>query len=70
MLTGLGKKARPGKARRFCLPNNGVGDIRVTAKYKMLASLRSMLVMGFGVDIPTGDTSARDSSGGVMEAPS
>lgn len=50
--------------------DNGIGDIRVTAKYNVLASLRSLLVLGFGVDIPTGDTNARDSTGAVMEAPS
>ncbi len=49
--------------------DNGIGDIRVTTKYNVLPTLRSMVVMGFGVDIPTGDTNARDSSGGVMEAP-
>lgn len=49
--------------------DNGTGDTRVTAKYYVLPTLRSTLVMGFGVDIPTGDTNARDSSGGVMESP-
>ncbi len=49
--------------------DNGIGDIRVTAKYNVLPTLRSMVVMGFGVDIPTGDTGARESTGGIMESP-
>lgn len=49
--------------------DNGIGDIRVTAKYNVLPTLRSMVVMGFGVDIPTGDTGAKESTGGIMESP-
>ncbi len=49
--------------------DNGIGDIRVTAKYNVLPTLRSMVVMGLGVDIPTGDTGARESTGGIMESP-
>jgi hypothetical protein len=32
----------------------GLGDIRATLKYNMLPTLRSMVVLGVGVDFPTG----------------
>ncbi len=35
--------------------DKGIGDIRVTAKYNVLPTLRSMIVLGMGVDLPTGD---------------
>ncbi|WP_447973573.1 transporter [Nitrospira sp. Kam-Ns4a] len=50
--------------------DNGLGDMRLTAKYNLLPTLRSMLVAGFGVELPTGKWNSRDASGGVMEAPS
>lgn len=49
--------------------DQGLGDIRLTAKYNLLPTLRSMAVAGFGVELPTGFTNARDSEGGIMEAP-
>lgn len=48
--------------------DNGIGDIRVTAKYNVLPTLRNMLVLGFGMDLPTGDTRARDSGNHVLES--
>lgn len=48
--------------------DNGIGDVRVTAKYNVLPTLRNMLVFGFGMDLPTGDTRARDSTGQVLES--
>lgn len=33
----------------------GLGDIRATLKYNVLPTLRSMIVVGVGVDFPTGD---------------
>lgn len=68
-IDGLGEDGPNGEGEPVNFSDNGVGDMRVIAKYNVLPTLRSMLVMGFGVDLPTGDTEARDSSGGVMEAP-
>lgn len=48
--------------------DKGIGDIRLTAKYNALMTLRSMVVAGFGVELPTGDTDAKDNMGGVMES--
>jgi hypothetical protein len=48
--------------------DNGIGDVRVTAKYNVLPTLRNMLVLGFGMDLPTGDTRARDSGDHVLES--
>ena len=48
--------------------DNGIGDVRITAKYNVLPTLRNMLVLGFGMDLPTGDTRARDSEGQVLES--
>jgi hypothetical protein len=35
--------------------DKGLGDIRATLKYNLLPTLRSMVVLGLGVDFPTGD---------------
>lgn len=48
--------------------DKGIGDVRVTAKFNLLPTLRHMVVMGFGLELPTGDTRARDSSGQVLES--
>jgi hypothetical protein len=47
---------------------NGIGDIRASLKYNVLPTLRSMVVLGFGVYLPTGNTDALDSTGAVMES--
>lgn len=67
-IDGLGED-NGGAGEPTTFSDNGIGDIRVTAKYNVLPTLRSMVVMGFGVDIPTGDTGAQDSTGAVMESP-
>ena len=48
--------------------DNGIGDIRVTAKYNVLPTLRNLVVLGLGMDLPTGDTRARDSLNNVLES--
>ena len=48
--------------------DNGIGDIRVTAKYNVLPTLRNLVVLGLGMDLPTGDTRARDIGGNVLES--
>ena len=35
--------------------DKGLGDIRVSLKYNILPTLRSMIVLGMGTDLPTGD---------------
>ncbi len=47
--------------------DKGIGDVRITTKYNVLPSIRSMLVLGFGVELPTGDTNQIDRNGGVLE---
>lgn len=47
--------------------DKGLGDIRITTKYNLLPTLRSMLVAGFGVEVPTGDTNQLDDQGQVLE---
>jgi hypothetical protein len=49
--------------------DQGLGDMRITAKYNVLPTIRSMIVLGLGVDLPTGFTKARDSGGGIIESP-
>jgi hypothetical protein len=56
-----------GNAKVFS--DNGIGDIRVTAKYNMLPTLRSALVTGLGIELPTGDYNAKDTRGLTMESP-
>ncbi len=48
--------------------DKGIGDVRVTMKYNVLPTLRSMVVVGFGVDLPTGDYNQRASTGGLAES--
>lgn len=45
----------------------GIGDIRLMAKYGFLPSLRSLFVIGAGVEFPTGDFEARNSEGNIQE---
>ena len=47
--------------------DNGLGDIRVTAKYNILPTIRSMVVAGLGVEMPTGKYNSRDSDNAIME---
>ena len=47
--------------------DKGIGDVRITAKYNVLPSIRSMFVIGGGVELPTGDTSQIDKQGQVLE---
>ena len=66
-IDGLGESAtKAGEPVNFS--DNGVGDMRVTAKYNVLPALRYNVVMGFGLELPTGDTRARDSSGQILES--
>lgn len=48
--------------------DKGIGDIRVTLKYNVLPTLRSMVVLGFGVDLPTGDYGQTTTSGTLAES--
>lgn len=45
----------------------GVGDIRLNGKYNYLPTLRSLVVVGFGVDLPTGDSHANNVNGNLQE---
>ena len=47
--------------------DNGLGDIRVMGKYSILPTLRNLVVLGLGVDLPTGDSHARNSQGALQE---
>ncbi|MBI5317134.1 MAG: transporter [Nitrospirae bacterium] len=48
---------------------NGIGDLRVGLKYNVLPTIRSLVVLGFGVYLPSGNTHAHDSAELVMESP-
>jgi hypothetical protein len=56
-----------GDAELHQFSDKGIGDIRITTKYNVLPSIRSMLVLGFGVELPTGDTKQIDRLGQVLE---
>ncbi len=67
-IDGLGEEnGGAGEASNFSA--NGIGDIRVGLKYNVLPTLSSMVVLGFGVYLPSGNTHAHDSAGKVMESP-
>jgi len=48
--------------------DKGLGDIRATLKYNVLPTLRSMVVLGFGVDLPTGDYGQQVQGGSLAES--
>jgi hypothetical protein len=56
-----------GDAELHQFSDKGIGDIRITTKYNLLPSIRSMMVVGFGVELPTGDTNQIDRSGQILE---
>ena len=48
--------------------DKGLGDIRVAVKYNVLPTLRSMVVLGIGADLPTGDYGQRAQGGSLAES--
>jgi hypothetical protein len=68
-IDGLGEEGANGQGELVPFRDNGIGDMIITTKYNVLPTLRSMIVAGFGVQLPTGSTSARDAAGEVMESP-
>ena len=68
-IDGLGEGGANGEGDASNFFANGIGDTRVALKYNVLPTLRSMVVLGFGVYLPTGNTHAHDSAGKVMESP-
>ena len=52
-------EANAGAGQLVQISDKGIGDLRLTAKYNVLPTLRSMVVMGAGVDFPTGDSRER-----------
>lgn len=68
-IDGIGEAGPNGEGERTTFADNNLGDMRVGLKYNVLPTLRSLVVLGFGVYLPTGSTRGRDSIGEVMEAP-
>ncbi len=68
-LDGLGEKGPTGTGSNVDFGDNGLGDMRLIAKYNVLPTLRQSLVTGVGVELPTGKNGSRDAANGVMEAP-
>jgi len=68
-LDGLGEEGPNGEGELVTFSDDNIGDMTITTKYNLLPTLRSMVILGFGVQLPTGSTTATDSAGGVMEAP-
>ncbi len=68
-IDGLGEDGPNGEGEETNFTTNGIEDMTVTTKYNMLPTLRSMLVLMFGVQLPTGSTQRTDSAGEVTEAP-
>ena len=66
-IDGLGEDGPNGEGESTTFSSDGLGDMRVGLKYNLLPTLRSMVVLGFGVYLPTGVTSAKDSTGALME---
>ena len=68
-IDGLGEGGANGEGEASNFSANGIGDIRAGLKYNVLPTLSSMVVVGFGVFIPSGNTHAHDSAEKVMESP-
>jgi hypothetical protein len=68
-IDGLGEGGANGEGEPVGFSANGIGDIRAGLKYNLLPTLSSMVVLGFGVYLPSGNTHAHDSAGSVMESP-
>ena len=66
-IDGLGEAGANGEGEPTTFNANSIGDMTITTKYNLLPTLRSMTVMGFGVQLPTGSTQKKDSVGEVME---
>ena len=69
-IDGLGEDGANGEGEATNFSANGMGDLRVGLKYNMLPTLRSMVVLGFGVYLPSGNTHAQDNVGSLMESTS
>jgi hypothetical protein len=69
-IDGLGEDGANGEGQSTNFSANGAGDLRVGLKYNMLPTLRSMVVLGFGVYLPSGNTHAQDNVGNLMESTS
>lgn len=67
-IDGIGEEGANGAGAPTNFSSDGIGDMRVGLKYNVLPTLRSMVVLGFGVYLPTGNTHAHDSAGSVMES--
>lgn len=68
-IDGIGEDGPNGEGDSTRFSSNGIGDMRVGLKYNVLPTLRSMVVLGFGVYLPTGNTGSPDSTGALMESP-
>lgn len=68
-IDGLGEDGVAGEGAPNQFSANGIGDIRVGLKYNVLPTLSSMVVVGLGVYLPTGNTHAHDSVENIMESP-
>ncbi len=64
----VNSEANLGTATPVPYSDQGMGDTRVTLKYNVLPTLRSMLVLGLGVDLPTGTYQQRASTGQMVES--
>ena len=67
-IDGLGEDGLNGEGEPTNFSANGIGDLRVGLKYNVLPTLSSMVVLGFGVYLPTGNTHAHDSAENIMES--
>ena len=68
-IDGLGEAGTNGEGESTNFSSDGIGDLRVGLKYNLLPTLRSMVVLGLGVYLPSGNTHAHDSQNNVMESP-
>jgi hypothetical protein len=59
--------AHGSEVERFA--DRGIGDVRVTLKYNVLPTVRSMVITGVGIELPTGDSDERTGPNSPFEPP-
>jgi hypothetical protein len=56
-----------GEGEYEAFQDSGIGDVQINSKYSYLPTLRTLLVFGFGVVLPTGNSHATNINGNLQE---
>ena len=62
------EQGEPAEARQK-FTDFGLGDIRLTGKYNILATLRNLIILGFGIEMPTGKVNSKANGTSTTQEP-